>query len=98
MALDAGDRARLERIESGLTHDDPALVQQFRSWRPSSGQRPLLPGWSVVPGWAGLVFLVAFCTWMVSPVLGVLLVVVGAVARLWARSARRVDAAPPRRG
>lgn len=90
MALDAEDRARLQGIESGLTQDDPVLVQQFRAWRPSSGGRPLLPGWSVVPLWALLVFLVAFCTWLVSPVFGVLVVVVGGASVLRARRVRRI--------
>jgi hypothetical protein len=96
VALDAGDRARLRGIESGLIQDDPVLVQQFRTWRPVSGPRPLLPGWSVVPGWALLVFVVASCTWTVSPVLGALVVLVGGIARLYARGARKA-AAPPRR-
>jgi hypothetical protein len=95
VALDAGDRARLQGIESGLIQDDPMLVRRFRTWRPSSGPRPLLPGWCVVPGWALLVFLVASCTWAVSPVLGVLVVAVGAIVRLRARVASK--AAAPRR-
>lgn len=89
MALDAGDRARLQRIESGLTRDDPGLAQQFRSWRPPSGGRPLVPGWSVAPEWMLLVFVVATCTWAVSPVLGVLVALVAGVGRLLSRAGRR---------
>jgi len=88
VALDASDRARLRGIESGLTQDDPVLVKKFRSWRPPSGPRPLLPGWSVAPRWMLLVFLVAACTWIVSPVLGALVIVVCGIGRLRARSAR----------
>ena len=99
MALDAEDLARLQRIESGLTNDDPALVRQFRSWRPSSGERPLLPGWSVVPRWVLLVFLVAFFGWVLSPGFGLLVAVIGGGSRLLARAARRPAAprARPRR-
>jgi hypothetical protein len=97
VALDAGDRARLQGIESGLLKDDPALVQRFRTWGLSSGPRPLLPGWSVVPGWALLVFLVASCTWAVSPVLGVLVVAVGGILWLRARAVSKASA-PRRRG
>ena len=93
MALDAEDRARLQRIESGLTNDDPALVRQFRSWRPSSGERPLSPGWSVVPRWVLLVFLVAFCGWVLSPGIGVLVALVAGARLLLVRAARR-PAAP----
>jgi hypothetical protein len=95
VALDAGDRARLREIESRLIHDDPGLARKFWSWRPSSGPRPLLPGWSVVPPWALLVFLVAACTWMVSPVLGALVVVAGGIGRIATRARRT---APPHSG
>jgi Protein of unknown function (DUF3040) len=95
MALDAEDLARLRRIESGLTRADPSLAQQFQAWQPSSDGRALLPGWSAIPPWVLFVFIVAFCTWMVSPVLGVLVVVAGGIARQWARGAR--PAAAPRR-
>jgi len=91
MALDAEDLARLRRIESGLSRDDPALAQQFQAWEPSSGGRALLPGWSAVPTWVLFVFVVAFCTWMVSPVLGVLVVVLGGAGWLLARGKRRAD-------
>lgn len=91
MALDAGDRARLQGIESRLADDDPALARRFRSWRPSADERPLLPGWSVVPRWALLVLLLAFGAWTVSPMLAVLVVVIGgarpAIAR-WVRARR----------
>lgn len=99
VALDAGDRARLQRIESGLKRDDPGLAQQFRSWRPSSGGGPLLPGWSAAPEWMLIVFVVASCTWAVSPVLGVLVAVVAGVGRLLARAGRRAGTPkPPARG
>jgi hypothetical protein len=94
VALDAGDRARLQGIESGLIRDDPGLAKKFWSWTPSSGPRPLLPGWSVVPPWALLVFLVAICTWMVSPMLGVLVVIAG-VGRMATLRARPTAAPRP---
>ena len=93
MDLDPGDRARLQRIESGLMADDPALVQQFRSWSPWSGRGPLPTGWSAVPLWALCVFLVAFCTWAVSPVLGVLVAAIGGIVWAWVHGARRARAA-----
>ena len=93
MALDAGDLARLQRIEAVLAHDDPALVEQLRSWRPS----PLAPGWSVVPLWASLAFLVGFSSWMLSPFVGLTVVVVAGTAWLYVRAARRVDRIPLRR-
>lgn len=92
MALDAEDRARLRRIESGLNRDDPGLVQQFRAWRPSSGRRPLLPGWSPVPGWALLAFLVAAFSWIVTPGLGVLVITVVGIGVAYRRAAHRIDA------
>ena len=93
MDLDAGDRARLQRIESGLMDDDPALVQQFRSWSPPSGRVPPGPGWSVVPLWALCVFFVALCTWAVSPVLGALVVAIGGIVWSWVWCAGRAAAA-----
>lgn len=95
MALDAGDRARLREIESGLIRDDPGLAKKFWTWRPSAGgPQPFLPGWSVVPPWALLVFVVAICTWMVSPMLGVLVVLAG-IGRMLTLKARP---AAPRTG
>ena len=96
MALDAEDQARLQRIESDLISADPALARRFRSWQPSSRQRPLLPGWSSLPGWATAVFLVAFTGWVLSPVLGVVAVIGVAFCWLWQRV--KVPVPPPRRG
>ena len=96
MALDAQDQARLQRIESALVSADPALARRFRSWQPSSRQRPLLPGWSSVPSWAAAVFVVAFAGWVLSPVLGVVVVIGIAASCLWQRV--KVPVPPPRRG
>jgi hypothetical protein len=76
VALDAGDRDRLRRIEAKLAEADPALVGLFQRWRPASGPRPIWPGWSVLPGWMLMVFVVGFVTWVAGPALG------GAVAAI----------------
>jgi hypothetical protein len=83
--LDAGDRARLRRIEAELAADDPALVGRFRQWEPASGQEAIGPGWSVVPPWVVLVFLVGFLSWTGAPVVGAAVAVIGCVriARTW---------------
>jgi hypothetical protein len=96
VALDAGDRARLQRIESRLAQDDPRLVARFRSWRPTEGPSSMAPGWSAAPLWALLVFLAAFGAWMADPSLGAVVVVVGVLGRLWVRAARRAHTTPTR--
>ena len=95
MALNAEDQARLQRIESSLACTDPALARRFRSWRPPSGQRPTLPGWSAVPGWAMAVFLVGFTWWVLSPVVGVLVVI--GFAAFWVHQRAAARARPARR-
>jgi hypothetical protein len=77
MALDAGDRARLRQIEAELAAADPALVGRFRQWTPARGQEAIGPGWSVVPPWVALVFLVGFVSWAVAPVAGAAVAVIG---------------------
>lgn len=87
MSLDAGDQARLMRIEAELAAADPALARRFRRWKSSGGHEVVGPGWSAVPGWALMVFLVGFTTWMVAPAVGSAVAVVAccAAARRWAR-------------
>jgi Protein of unknown function (DUF3040) len=96
VALDAEDQARLSRIESDLASADPALATRLRSWRPSAQQRATPPGWSVAPGWMLAVFLVGFTGWVLSPVVGALVVVGLAACLLWKRVPGAVRA--PRRG
>ena len=88
MSLDAGDRARLMRIEAELAAADPALARRFRRWKSSGGHEVVAPGWSSVPGWALVVFLVGFTTWMVAPAVGSAVAVVACcgAARRWARN------------
>jgi DUF3040 family protein len=84
MALDAGDQARLRRIEAELSASDPALARRFRRWRPTG--RPMLvrPGWTVVPDWMLVVFVCGFATWVLGPALGgAVLVVGGCWVLLW---------------
>lgn len=96
MALDGRDRARLERIELELASSDPALAARFRRWAPPRAPRALAPGWSVVPGWALVVFLIGFTTWVGAPVLGVF-VAVGAVFHLLLRRTRHLRVGRARR-
>ena len=84
VSLDAGDRARLRRIEAELAAADPALATRFRRWTRPSEPEPIGPGWSVVPPWMLMVLLVGFTTWMVAPAVGAAIAVLG-----WARIARR---------
>ena len=77
MSLDAGDRARLRRIEEELAAADPALVGRFRGWEPLGVPEAIGPGWSVMPAWVLLVFLVGFTTWMAAPVVGAAIAVIG---------------------
>jgi Protein of unknown function (DUF3040) len=88
VSLDAGDRARLMRIEAELAAADPALARRFRRWKSSGGHEVVAPGWSAVPGWALVVFLVGFTTWMVAPAVGSAVAVVACcgAARRWARN------------
>jgi hypothetical protein len=65
------------RMEAELAEADPALVERFRRWKPSTGPAPVRPGWCVAPPWTLKVFLVGFLTWMVWPVAG------GVVAAIW---------------
>lgn len=97
MALDAGDGARLRRIEVGLVHDDPLFVARFRSWRPSSGPG-VPPGWSVLPPWVAVVFLIGLTTWMLTPGVGVIVLLVGGLWWLHDRAGARVGAASGERG
>ena len=95
MGLSAGDRARLGRIEAELAGADPALVARFRRWRPSADDESAPPGWSAVPAWTVLVFLVAFCAWVLAPSVGWLVAIVGAVCWLrWRRAARKATPHP----
>jgi Protein of unknown function (DUF3040) len=91
VSLDAGDRARLRRIEAALTAADPRLAGEFRRWKPSSGPAPIGPGWTVVPAWVLVVFLLGFTTWMVAPAVGAAVAVYGCarIARRWAQDAHR---------
>ena len=81
VSLDAGDRARLRRIEAELAAADPALAQRFRRWKPPSA------GWTVLPAWALLVFVIGFTTWMVAPAVGVVVAVIACapIAQRWAK-------------
>lgn len=87
MSLDAGDRARLMRIEAELAAADPALARNFRRWKSSGGHEVAGPGWSTMPEWVLVVFLVGFTTWMVAPAVGSAVAVVACcwAARRWAR-------------
>jgi hypothetical protein len=87
VSLDAGDQARLRRIEAALEAADPALAVRFRRWRPSGEQVMPGPGWSEAPVWVAMVFLVGFTTWMVAPAVGAAIAVAGGcwAARRWAR-------------
>jgi hypothetical protein len=76
--LGSGDDARLGSIEARLTETDPELAARFRQWTPDR-RGPLPLGWSAVPAPLFAVFLVGFCTWVVSPALGALVVVVAVV-------------------
>jgi hypothetical protein len=67
----------LRRIESELGEADPDLVGMFERWRQGSGPTPVWPGWSVVPAWMLMVFVVAFVTWVVAPALGGAIAVIG---------------------
>ena len=86
VSLDAGDQARLRRIEAELVAADPVLAGRFRRWQPE---------FAVVPPWVLVVFLVGFTTWMVSPTVGAVIAVVAAcrAARHRARrgAGRHVD-------
>jgi len=88
VSLDAGDRARLMRIEAELAAADPALARRFRRWKSSDGLEVAGPGWSAVPTWMVVVFLVGFTTWMVAPAVGSAVAVVACcgAARRWARN------------
>jgi hypothetical protein len=77
MALDAADRARLKRIETGLVEADPVLAEMFRRWRPSTVPGVVRPGWTVVPGWMLVVFVFAFVMWVVGPVPSGMIAVAG---------------------
>ena len=91
MSLDAQDGARLRRIEFGLTRDDPSFVARIRSWRPEPG---VPPGWTTVPRWAALAFLVGLSTWMLTPVLGTIVLVLAGLGWLWQRAATRACRGP----
>jgi Protein of unknown function (DUF3040) len=88
VSLNAGDQARLRRIEAALEAADPALAVRFRRWSPSGEQATPGPGWSEAPVWVAMVFLVGFTTWMVAPAVGVAIAVVGGccAVRRWART------------
>jgi hypothetical protein len=90
------DRARLQRIESQLTEDDPGFAEVFRSWRPSgAGSSASLPSSDeTVPLWAIITFLVAFTGWVLGPMTSVLL---GLVGFWWARRTGRDPFAAARR-
>lgn len=77
MDLGSGDDARLGGIEARLTESDPLLAERFRRWAPGRGGS-LPEGWSAVPAWSFVVFLVGFCAWVVSPAVGALVAVAGA--------------------
>jgi hypothetical protein len=77
MALDAGDQARLRRIEADLSESDPVLAEKFRRWRPSGRSVLTRPGWTVVPDWMLVVFLCGSVTWVLGPALGSAVLVVG---------------------
>jgi hypothetical protein len=94
VALDAGDRARLRQIEAELAAADPALVGRFRQWKPTRKHEAIGPGWSVVPPWVVLVFLVGFIGWTVAPAAGAAVAVAGC-ARIVRSRLRR---GPGRRG
>jgi hypothetical protein len=95
VSLDAGDQARLRRIEAELVAADPALAGRFRRWESDV---------VVVPLWVLIVFLVGFSTWMVAPTMGAVIAVVAAcraarhrarhgagrhIDELWGRGGRR---------
>jgi len=98
MSVGAGDEARLRRIESELVQDDPSFVARFRSFPPADGPG-VLPGWSVVPPRVAMAFLVGLATWMLTPVIGAILVVTLAVCVLCRRwEARACAVRDPGRG
>jgi Protein of unknown function (DUF3040) len=76
VALDPAERARLARIETELAGSDPGLVARFRRWRPTTESEVTRSGWSTVPVWMLVVFLVGFGSWTVGPWLGGLVVAV----------------------
>ena len=78
MDLGSGDRARLREIEAELTETDPDLATALESFR-SDGGPPTPRGWSAVPAWAIVVFLAGFVTWMMTPILGIPVAVIGTV-------------------
>lgn len=88
MAREAGDPARLRRIEDELERADPELAETFRRWQPR-GSGFTARGWSAVPLWMVFVFLVAFATWTMAPLLGVLAATAGLVCWLRARVVAR---------
>ena len=92
MGLSGGDRARLGRMEAELAWAPPALVARFRRW-PAADADPAPSGWSAVPPWTMLVFLVASCAWVLAPIVGWLVAIVGAVR--WLRQRRAARKATP---
>ena len=91
MSVGAGDGSRLRRIEDELLRDDPSFVARFRSWGPADGPG-VLPGWSVLPRWIAVIFLVGLTTWLLSPVLGTVVAAVGGLWWLRKRAAARAGA------
>ena len=98
MGLSAGDRARLGRIEAELAGADPALVARFRRWGPAADAERPPSGWSAVPAWSVLVFVVAFSAWVVAPFVGWLVAIVAAVHWLLQRRAARKGTPHPTGG
>jgi Protein of unknown function (DUF3040) len=88
VALDPGDRDRLTQIEIELAETDPDLAKRFRRWKSPAGPQVDGGGWSVVPPWMLMVFLVGFTSWMVTPVLGCMVAV---VAGCWVARRSRGD-------
>lgn len=82
MGLDREDRARLTRIETELSAADPALAGTFHGFPPTGAgadaqAAATASGWSALPAWVLVAFLVGFVAWVVGPAAGVVTLLIG---------------------
>ena len=77
MTLGPRERRRLNEIETMLTGADPQLADAFHRWwlPPEPGGGP--DGVTEVSPWVGMTLLVAFASWIVGPVVGLLTAIAG---------------------